>query len=243
MQLLELKASNLRGLPADWPEVPIGERGLVVFGPNGTGKSSIIDGIEYALTGNSTLYAQLRQGVNWAAGAPHVRGGRMSATLTVQDSGAAHTITGGAAPPAAVAPWCELAAKSSFILRRHMLLRFVDTQPRNRYDRLEPFLNLDDYIKIEVALGELAGAAQTELSAMEAVHRAKEQNVRAIFRLQQADLVSEDTLRSALNRRLKEVGVQEIENLDELDALKTRVSNELGGNEKHQRGGQLQGAH
>ena len=84
-RLLELKASNLRGLPADWPEVQIGERGLVVYGPNGTGKSSIIDGIEYVLTGNSTLYAQPRQGVNWAAGAPHVRGGRMSATLTVQD--------------------------------------------------------------------------------------------------------------------------------------------------------------
>ena len=159
----------------------------------------------------------------------------MSATLTVQDGGAAHTITGGAVPPAAVAPWCELAAKSSFILRRHMLLRFVDTEPRNRYDRLEPFLNLNEYIKIEVALGALAGAAQTELSAMEAVHRAKEQNVRAIFRLQQADLVSEDTLRSALNRRLKEAGVQEIESLDELDALKTRVSNELGGNEKDRR--------
>jgi recombinational DNA repair ATPase RecF len=58
--------------------VLIGERGLVVYGPNGVGKSSLVDAIEFALTNDSTLYAEKRQGVNWQVGAPHIRGGRMS---------------------------------------------------------------------------------------------------------------------------------------------------------------------
>ena len=38
MKLNSLKASSIRGIPKEWPEVSIGNRGLIIYGPNGVGK-------------------------------------------------------------------------------------------------------------------------------------------------------------------------------------------------------------
>jgi energy-coupling factor transporter ATP-binding protein EcfA2 len=235
MQLSKLRASSLRGLPADWPEVLIGERGLVIYGPNGVGKSSLVDAIEFALTNDSTLYAEKRQGVNWEAGAPHIRGGRMSVSVTVRDRGQDYVIAPGAAPPEIAAEWCNSAQTSRFVLRRHMLLRFLNAEPRHRYDQLEPFLNLESFLTIENALQGLANAIQTELASKEAMLRGKEQSLRTIFHFQQSDQISEPRLLLTLNIRLGETGLQEIKTLEEIGDLRTKVSNELGGNERDQR--------
>src|SRR5262245_58106423 len=70
-----LKARSVRGIPLDWPDLPVGDRGMIIYGPNGVGKSSIIDALEYGITAKSSLYPVKRQNVNWETGAPHVVGG------------------------------------------------------------------------------------------------------------------------------------------------------------------------
>lgn len=81
MRLSRLEIEALRGIPLGWPSVRIGDGGLVVYGPNGTGKSSIIDGIETSLEKESSLFAEKRQGVSWEKGSEHVRGGPKRAEL------------------------------------------------------------------------------------------------------------------------------------------------------------------
>jgi hypothetical protein len=140
MKLAALKASSLRGIPRDWPEIQIGDKGLIVYGPNGVGKSSLIDAIEWILKGVSTLYAENRVGVNWAAAAPHIRGGPYSISLTVKgDQGRLYCITTAGACPPEAAGWTSIASSSNFVLRRHMLLRFIDTRPQQRYEQIEAF--------------------------------------------------------------------------------------------------------
>ena len=46
MRLEQVTISRLRGIPGDWPTLKIAEKGLIVYGPNGVGKSSIIDALE-----------------------------------------------------------------------------------------------------------------------------------------------------------------------------------------------------
>jgi pimeloyl-ACP methyl ester carboxylesterase len=49
-----------------WPALAIGDKGLVVYGPNGVGKSSIIDALEATIRGQSSLFKDNRaEGVNW----------------------------------------------------------------------------------------------------------------------------------------------------------------------------------
>jgi energy-coupling factor transporter ATP-binding protein EcfA2 len=235
MKLTKLKASSLRGLPAGWPEVEIGERGLVVYGPSGTGKSSLIDCIEFVLKGQTTLFAQTRQGVNWQIGAPHIRGGTMSAEITVKNAGREHTIVGGSSPPADVAAWCNQAARSGFVLRRHMLLRFIDTEPRIRYSQIEPFLDLREFLKVETALIALVASAQTTLTTREASRAAKEQHIRTVFGLEQRDAITEAALLAKLNIRLVEAGLSGITGVTNLEATEAKVNKDLGGNTKEAR--------
>lgn len=243
MQLTRLKASSLRGLPAEWPEVQIGERGLVVLGPNACGKSSIVDATEFALTNDSTLFAENRRGVNWENASQHVRGGQRRAEVIVKYQGQEYTITGGIATgigaPEAVAKWAELARTSKFVLRRHMLLRFINAEPRHRYSQLEPFLKLDAYREVEAALSREADRAQLAVQQNAARLRGAEQVVRATFGIREPEPLTEARLIGVLNGLLRQLGIQEIAQIAETGRAKAAVAAELGSPEKQTRLGQL----
>ena len=54
-------------------------------GANGVGKSSIIDGFEFGLTRQSTLFQENRLGVSWDAASPHVKDGVSEVTIVLVD--------------------------------------------------------------------------------------------------------------------------------------------------------------
>ena len=87
MRLKSLRATSVRGIPRGWPELPIGEKGVIIEGPNGVGKSSLVDSIEYGLSCRSTLYPGRRQGVNWETGAPHIRDGQPEIVVSLELGG------------------------------------------------------------------------------------------------------------------------------------------------------------
>ncbi|OYV84076.1 MAG: hypothetical protein B7X04_01580 [Parcubacteria group bacterium 21-54-25] len=60
MKIKTLKISSVRGIPREWPTLDVGEKGMVIYGPNGVGKSSVIDAVEFALTGASSLFPETR---------------------------------------------------------------------------------------------------------------------------------------------------------------------------------------
>jgi ferritin-like metal-binding protein YciE/energy-coupling factor transporter ATP-binding protein EcfA2 len=150
----------------------------VVYGPNGTGKSSIIDGIEAALEKESSLYAEKRQGVNWEKGSEHVVGGPKRAELFGVVPGQEYNLTTLKDAPANVVQWKQFAASSMFVLRRHMLLRFILTQPSDRYSSLESFFNLKEYAEIEAALGGLVSSAKSVEAGLEVAERQQAQTLR-----------------------------------------------------------------
>lgn len=229
MRITQLTAQSLRGIPAAWPAVDFREGGLIIYGPNGVGKSSLIDALEFALSGRSTLYAAGRQGVNWAAGAPHVRGGQMKVSAVLTEAGQEYVLTPGEPPPAAISGWCDLAAKSGFVLRRHMLLNFVDAEPRHRYDRLEPFLNLGPFLAFETALQHAASQAELGVTTTETQLRTKEQVIRAVFKVAPDGTVDEAAVLNAINSVLAEANMAAIGSLAEVATIKESIEVELGG--------------
>lgn len=228
MKITELQSHSLRGIPASWPPVQIGDKGLVITGPNGVGKSSLIDALEFALTGKSSLYSAARQGVNWNLGAPHVRGGEMKVSVTLNHAGRNYVLTTGQAPPPEVESWCALAAQAGFVLRRHMLLNFIDAQPRQRYDRLEPFLNLGTYLAIESALQTAASGSQLAVTTSDTQLRLKGQAIRTIFSLAPEIPIGDSALLTIINGALREAGVVEISSLADASEAEARINSELG---------------
>lgn len=51
MKILELKIKDVRGIRDEMPFEPNGEN-MVIFGPNGTGKSAVVDAIDFLFTGD-----------------------------------------------------------------------------------------------------------------------------------------------------------------------------------------------
>lgn len=161
IRLSQLQASSVRGIPTNWPSIDIDRAGLVVYGPNGVGKSSLVDAIEFALTATSSLFETNRLGVDWEKAAPHVRGGDPQISITLNSGGTEYTVSGGAGPEA-VSQWLAIAGRSSFVLRRYMLLQFIVSAPKERYDRVTPFLNLRRYSAFEVAVKSLLDDVSTK---------------------------------------------------------------------------------
>lgn len=223
MRMTRLKVSSLRGIPPEWPVLEIGEQGLVVHGPNGTGKSSIIDAVEFALAGRSTLFPANRIGVNWDAAAEHLRGGPFRIQVTVREDGQDLIRDTAVAVEGDMAHWCGHAERSSFVLRRHMLLTFIDTKPKERYAQLEPFLSLDGFLRVEAALGALAEQARVCTVAATTAVATAEQRLRAVFGLPPEEVISERHLVDHVDQLLTAAGYEIAGDRDVLRGRKAEV--------------------
>ena len=210
MKLTSLKARSVRGIPRNWPDLPIGEKGIVVYGANGVGKSSIIDALEFALSGRSTLYPKNRQGVSWENGASHVRDGTPKISVGVTSNGQTYALSPGEDPNdlrEADAAWIATARTASFVLRRHMLLRFISEEPRNRYDLLEPFMNLGAYQGVENRFKEWNDSLETACTGAAVTVTEREPKLRGVFDPLPAGPLTEAAMLERLNSTLRRLGL------------------------------------
>jgi hypothetical protein len=199
VKLKRVEIGRVRGIPGDWPALNIGDRGLIVYGPNGVGKSSIIDAIEATVKGSSSLFPHTRAGVNWETASSHVRGGPRLCTVYGTLGGKPRTVTLGATP----APdWIEAASTASFVLRRYMLLQFIDAEPRDRYIQVEPFLNLANFAYLERGLKAIVLDLETRLANASTRVATTAQIIHYTFGLSRDASANQATLLALLKEKL-----------------------------------------
>jgi energy-coupling factor transporter ATP-binding protein EcfA2 len=237
MRIKKLKAKSVRGLPRSWPDLEIGDKGLVVYGPNGVGKSSIVDALEFALTQRSTLFSENRLGVSWDAAASHVTDGAPDIVVEAVEGSSTYQIepqrTAASEPP--LTQWLNAAGTASFVLRRHMLLRFITEQPRDRYTLLEPFFNLGRFQDAEAALRQWSDTLQTQRAAQAGIISRYEQTFRQTFAVPAGTPLSKALLFERLNNVLNQAGVSAARDSEQLPTLRAAITTALGGKERSQR--------
>lgn len=229
MRLDRLEIEGLRGIPKGWPPVNIGVAGLVVYGPNGSGKSSIIDGIEFALNKPSSLYAENRMGVNWDKGSDHIGGGTKKAELFASLAGKEQSLSKLGGAPEEAKNWASFAAKSTFVLRRHMLLRFISAAPSDRYSNLEGFFNLERFTAIEAAISDLLNSSKSVESSLDLQARSQEQSLRNRLSLSETEQVSAEVIQSKLQATLEAVGLDGADTEEGRAKAKAQIEAELAG--------------
>jgi energy-coupling factor transporter ATP-binding protein EcfA2 len=241
VRLEQVTISRLRGIPGDWPTLKIAEKGLIVYGPNGVGKSSIIDALEATIRGTSSLFAQPRAGVNWDTASPHVKGGGPpSCVVRGVYQGKLHEVTLGQPAAPDLAGWLEAASASSFVLRRYMLLKFVDAEPRARYEQVEPFLNLASFSELERGLETTVAELTTRLADANSRVATNSQIIRQTFGLQRDQAIDHAGLVRVLKEQLILAGLHFSENeYSDLDKLAIVLANELSGETSNKRIGAL----
>lgn len=229
MKLNRLEIEGLRGIPRGWPPIPVSDRGLVIYGPNASGKSSVIDGIEFALQKESSLYAETRQGVNWERGSQHIKGGPKRAELHGRHQGKEYNLTTLVGAPEEVVAWKRSAATATFVLRRHMLLKFIMSQPADRYGSLESFFNLQAYGALEARLLGLLNSARTVENGLEVTVTSKAQTLRAALGLGASDAVNETTAQAKLTEALTAASFPPAHSAEEREQRKSEAKSELEG--------------
>ncbi len=233
VKLTKIKPNIIRGLPRRWGELDVGPRGLIICGENGTGKTSVLDALEYAIKGASTLFGTNRIGVSWESAAPHIKTGAPNVLIDLTDGINTYSVSPvseGARFPQNVARWLEIARKSNFIFRRYMLLDFVDTVPASRYTALEPFLAMDSYADIEDALSQWLGELDTQIDSIDSELGSIKQRINSVFGLEKSKAApSINGAISYLNSKLAEVGLSACKNMDGLKECEDQINLALGG--------------
>jgi len=207
-------------------------------GPNGTGKSGIVDAIEFALTGNiSRLSGAGTGGLSVKAHGPHVdrRNNPEAAAVTLEVSIPAlgkraqiHRSVKAAGTPTITPSHKDVLAAfetvklyPEFALSRRELIRYVLSEPSQRSKQVQSLLRLDDIEKLRGVLQKIANACQRELLDQNRVTAEAEKNLRLTLGIEQLDSAS---VLGAVNLRRAVLGLVQLQKLEADTSVKNGLT-------------------
>jgi energy-coupling factor transporter ATP-binding protein EcfA2 len=201
-------------------------KSILLFGENGTGKSSFVDALERLFLGQvSTLDG--RAGLSSDRHGPHIRGAsefppHISLVFDDRNSSTVNLGDDHSSFPVEIQEYLRCAMDNVYILRRRQLLDFVESQPRERYQLLRSFLPIDAVDAWESAIK----AAQEELTQDTRVAARAESatldRVKRVLAPTSLTAPSEPDVVKAINDELVRVGLAAVARMGE-------VSQAIGG--------------
>ena len=151
--------------------LPLEGRNLIVVGENGSGKSSIVDAIEYFFTGG-IQHLEGRADVKKKMSVPNLMGGVPRVTMRLGDGSSTKEVSRvygrrDEGIPAAMRPFFERAARRPLVLRRHQILAFINARDSGRYEQISELVGLGDLDEAERRWGVVLGG----LAILGSLHR------------------------------------------------------------------------
>lgn len=204
-------------------------------GPNGTGKSGIVDAIEFALTGNiSRLAGAGTGGLSVKAHGPHVDsrnkpeaayvkldviipslgGNKATICRTVK---AASTPEISPATADVISVFESINVHPEFVLSRRELIRYVLSEPGQRAKEVQTLLRLDDIEKLRAVLQRIANACTRELPALQ---RAEDDAVKHLLTALDAPQLNKKAVLDAVNPRREVLGLAPLTGLEATTSVK-----------------------
>jgi energy-coupling factor transporter ATP-binding protein EcfA2 len=201
-------------------------KSVLLFGENGTGKSSFVDALEKLFTGRVSTLDGRAQGLSSDQHGPHIRDGHYPPRIAITFDDSSSTIfdpqTSVQSLPPQLQEYIKAARENLYILRRLQILHFIESQPRERYDFLRPFLPLSG---IEAMEDTLRQALERTRGEAEAETRELDRRIQELRRVLSGRTFSqaptEHEVVAAVNQELAAVSHPPITTLHQLpEALK-----------------------
>jgi hypothetical protein len=227
----QVKAKGCRGI-VDGPTLNLKPGGLLLCGDNGTGKSSFVDAIEKVLAGTCGSIDTGRQTTSWARHGKNIIADEGPAVELIMSDGCKESsldlATDRDSLPRRYKDLMEAAEQGGFILRRRALLRFIESRPRDRYEALEMFLNLQQFVAMEDALKELRDRENKRLLSVRTSRAQGERDLRDAIGLDEALALDGARCLEKVNAIFTEVGMATIAEMggssDRVKAIDLRLS-------------------
>jgi hypothetical protein len=196
IKVLKIEVEEFRGIRK--LSLDFGGENFAICGRNGTGKSGIVDALEFGLTGNiSRLSGRGTGDISLKEHAPHVdsrnRPDKACVKLTVKvpnfdkpvviERSVKDPLTPKVTPstPAALDLLRQVAQHPEFALSRRELIRYVISAPGDRAREVQALLQLDAVENVRAVLQKIANARQREINPLKRTRaQAQEQLLSAL---------------------------------------------------------------
>lgn len=173
-------------------------KSYAVCGPNGTGKSAVVDALEFALTGSvSRLSGEGRGEVSLKQHGPHVdrrndpERARVTAKVTIPSLSKTVTVERSLktsmkaqvtpSDPAVLEVLRQVSVHPEIVLSRRELIRYILATPGKRAEEVQALLHLDQLEKVRVGLQKIANNCEKQLTPLStATTQARENLLRGL---------------------------------------------------------------
>jgi len=210
---------------------------FAICGPNGTGKSGIVDALEFALTGSiSRLSGAGTGGLSVKEHGPHVDSRnkpenayvsltvhilslKKDATIlrSVKD---AKNLTMTPNDPDIRAVFAKVAMHPEFALSRRELIRYVLAEPGKRAKEVQELLRLDEIEALRVFFQKIANASNRDVKLLKST---RDEAATALQRAMNLTKVSAATILTAANEKRTVLSLPEIPALEENTSIKDGI--------------------
>lgn len=215
---IKIKAINIhafRGIPE--LELELNEKNLLLRGENGTGKSSIVDAIEFFFT-EKISHLEGVKGLSLQRHAPHVNFApedvNIEMKFNLDNLSLNRTLTSLPSIPEQLRDYFQITQKGTFILRRVQILAFIMSTPADRFRAIGSIIGIEKLDEIELGMMRLRDALKGEVeSKKEEVNRLFQEISTIIGK----DIKKTEDVLVALNKNLQEAKLPEIESFEKVD--------------------------
>lgn len=218
----KLCLDNFRGATCNVEiEFDTSKPAVMVFGENGTGKSTIVDGIDFVCNGNLGSLEDRSIGQSKIQHVPSLNAQPSEVGVSIVFGGDTWQATLSSRGASISGPRCRPSAR---ILRRSQILDVINAQPSERYQAIQSFVEVPGIQRSEDRLREAKRTAEADLNA---AVRAQQQTVDALQNYWKAEgSKGEDALKWAAQESQKEAGDLK-STVDSLNSILSAISNAI----------------
>jgi DNA repair exonuclease SbcCD ATPase subunit len=198
MKILELKIKDVRGIRDKMPFEPNGEN-MVIFGPNGTGKSAVVDAIEFLFTGDiSRLTGRGSRGMTLKEHGKHIdaklRDAFVRGKIQVNGIDPITIERRMSKPKELICPndvddafkeALAIAENGQHVLSRSEILKYIAAESGKRAEEIQAILNLNKIEEVRKAFVTIKREADNTLQIDRANYEKSISSVKTVFGLEE----------------------------------------------------------
>lgn len=242
MRILELTVENIRGIKK--LNIKLDGNNAVIFGQNGTGKSAVVDAIDFLLTGDITRlsgkgcgYLKLSEHGCHVDSREHLKDTIVRAKIKIDDKEI--VVERSIQKPKSykvipssekefIAPYFKIAELGQHLLSRREILRYITSEAGERAKEIQSLLNLSNIENLRSILVSVRNNAESQHKNAESNLGLAESAIKNILSLQS---FSKQQVLDKINEKRHILGGKPIDDVSANDIKKDIVSQLFGGHE------------
>ena len=214
---VKIKTINIhafRGIP-DF-ELQLGGKNLLLRGENGTGKSSLVEAIEFFFTGKIS-HLEGTQELSLQRHGPHVNfesdDVNVEITFDHGDVSLNRTFAVSPSPSEQFEDYFQITQNGTFIMRRSQILTFIMSKPADRFKAIGSIIGVDPLDEIELEMMRVRDDLKGEVKSKEEKIGGLISDLSTII---EKDITKVEEVLSALNEMLQEADLPLIQSLEDV---------------------------